>query len=813
MTTASPSSRSTTLTGSRDMDTYAISVGQSREAVQWPVKSTTWERLTGRLSKCKRTPETVAEYKALKTVQKGKVKDIGGFVGGTVRDGGRRKGDAIVSRSLVTLDIDFGQADTLDIIRDMMDGTAWCVYSTHSHTPETPRLRLVVPLSREVTPDEYVPIARRVADDIGIDLFDDSTYEPPRLMYWPSCPKDGEFVFEEGKGSPLDADKTLATYTDWRNVVEWPVSSRVLKIARGGHGARQEDPTTKPGMVGAFCRTYGIAEAIETHLSDIYEPAGRDRYTYLQGSTAGGMVVYEDKWAYSHHGTDPCCEKLVNAFDLVRIHKFGALDQDADINTPVNRLPSYLAMVKMAERDKRVSATLAKDVMRSAQDDFAEEVEDWIGQLETDKKGGYLASPTNFGRILRNDKGLKDAVALNSFDGRKALLTDLPWRKKGVDPYWNDADNAGLIEYVCEHYGGLTGKTTLLDASDLVFTQRSFHPVRDYLNGLKWDGVARLDTMLTDYLGAEDSPLTRAMARKHFAAAVARVMQPGAKYDYVLTLIGPEGCGKSTLVKTMAGEWFSDSITNIDGKEAMEQLKGKWLIEMGELTNYKRSTSDAYKAFISKQDDSYRKAYGRESGVYLRQCVFFATTNEANFLKGDTGNRRFWVVECMTVAPTKNVWEDLPDERDQIWAEAVVRWRNGEQLFLGREMEAEIRKRQEKHNEVTADERVGIVEEFIHKPLPLTWDLLTAVQRRDFFRQSQGLTPDEPSRRRETICAVEIHAECFGLALDDKTRYKTKDINYILRLLEHKGVVKYAGRARDSVYGLQHRYTILEDVI
>lgn len=796
------------------MTQYTVSTGTSRNATEWPNRKTTWEKFVAKLGKPKTTRETVEEYKAMTKDQRGRVKDVGGFVGGTVRDGGRRKADSIVSRSMVTLDLDDATPATVGTVDDMLFGTAWCLYSTHSSTPERPRYRLVIPLSREVTPEEYIPIARRVADDIGIDAFDDSTYEPHRLMYWPSVPSDGDYVFQVGEGAPLDADKVLATYVDWANPLEWPVSSRVTKTVHGRPGSRQKDPTTKDGVIGAFCRTYGIADAIDTFLPGVYvQTAQPDRWTYTKGSSAGGMIVYDDKWAYSHHGTDPCCEKLVNAFDLVRIHKFGALDQDADINTPVNRLPSYLAMVKMAERDKQVSATLAKDVMRSAQDDFAEEVEDWIGQLETDKKGGYLASPTNFGRILRNDKGLKDAVALNSFDGRKALLTDLPWRKKGVDPYWNDADNAGLIEYVCEHYGGLTGKTTLLDASDLVFTQRSFHPVRDYLNGLKWDGVARLDTMLTDYLGAEDSPLTRAMARKHFAAAVARVMQPGAKYDYVLTLIGPEGCGKSTLVKTMAGEWFSDSITNIDGKEAMEQLKGKWLIEMGELTNYKRSTSDAYKAFISKQDDSYRKAYGRESGVYLRQCVFFATTNEANFLKGDTGNRRFWVVECMVTAPTKNVWEDLPDERDQIWAEAVVRWRAGEQLFLGREMEAEIRKRQEAHNEVTADERVGVVEEFIHKPLPITWDLLTAVQRRDFFRQSQGLTPDEPSRRRETICAVEVHAECFGLALDDKTRYKTKDINYILRLLEHKGVVKYAGRARDSVYGLQHRYTILEDVI
>ena len=193
-------------------------------------------------------------------------------------------------------------------------------------------------------------------------------------------------------------------------------------------------------------------------------------------------------------------------------------------------------------------------------------------------------------------------------------MKDLPWRQMDLDPNWSNNDYNGLIEYVDTNYRGLTGKTALMDEADHVFAQNNFHPVRDYLNSLTWDGKPRLDTMLVDYLGAQDSPLTRSMTRKHFAAAVARVMTPGCKYDYVLTLIGPEGSGKSTLVRLMAlDRWFTDSLTSIEGKEAMEQLRGKWLVEMGELTNYKKSTSEAYKAFISKQDDSFRPAYGRKT--------------------------------------------------------------------------------------------------------------------------------------------------------------------------------------------------------
>ena len=799
------------------MEQYVISVGQACTATSWPNKSTSWADLVKRLGKCKRTSESVTEYKSMNKAQKGRAKDVGGFVGGTVRDGGHRKAESITARSLVTLDIDYGEKGTVGLVQDLLYGTAWCLYSTHSHTPEKPRYRVIIPLSREVSAEEYIPIARRVADDIGIDLFDSSTYEPSRLMYWPSCPRDGEFVYEVGEGDPLDVDKVLATYTDWRNVVEWPMDSRTVKLTQNKTGSRQEDPTEKPGVIGAFCRTYSITEAIETFLPEVYVPTVHpDRWTYAEGSTSGGLVIYEDKWAYSHHGTDPCCEKLVNAFDLVRVHLYGSEDENADINTPVNRLPSFLEMERMARNDAKVSARITKERLKEIQGEFGnvldEEGEDdeaWKSLLKMDeKRKNFLPSPFNFGLICRHDKGLKGTVANDLFRGRVVLLKDLPWRPKILDPYWNNTDDAGLSEYVSKNYG-MQGKAALVDAANIAAYQNTVHPVREYLQALEWDGKERLDTLLIDYLGAADCPLTRAMTRKHFTAAVGRVMRPGVKYDYVLTLIGPEGCGKSTLVRTMASEdWFSDSLTSIEGKDAMEQLRGKWLIEMGELTNYKRSTSEAYKAFISKQDDSFRPAYGRKSETYPRQCVFFATTNENNFLKGDTGNRRFWVVECDVDLQEKNVFTDLEKERDQIWAEAVVRWNQHEKLFLPDDMEKEARARQTVHNELASDERKGMIEAFVRMPLPVTWDDLTAQQRQDYFRTRMTVDSDAPTRRRETVCAVEVLVECFGQRTDEKTRYRTKEINAIMRQMD---CLEYAGRSRDAVYGLQHRYTIKED--
>ena len=793
---------------------YQISTGRSRMETSWARKSVTWEALIERLKSCKKTAESVSDYKLMSRTQKGKVKDIGGFVGGTI-DGGRRKGTSIVSRSLVTLDIDYGQADTPDIIADVLYGTAWCLYSTHSHTPDSPRYRLIIPLSREVTPDEYIPIARRLADNIDIDIFDSSTYEPSRLMYWPSCPRDGEYVYLTGAGEPADVEEILGSYGDWRNVIEWPMDKRTLRLTQGT-GAKQEDPLTKAGVIGAFCRAYGIAEAISTFLSDVYEPTiHEDRYTYIGGSTAAGLVVYQDKFAYSHHGTDPCSEKLCNAFDLVRLHKFGPQDQDADINTPVAKLPSFVSMERFARDLEKVSAIIARDKLKELSEEFGELTEEetaWTADLQMDeRRKNFLPSPFNFGLIVRNDPGLKGTARRDLFRGRDVVARDLPWRPLEQDPYWTNSDDNGLIDYVSEHYS-LTGKTALLDANDLAISQDCFHPVRDYLNSVIWDGTPRLDTLLVDYLGAKDTELTRAMTRKHFTAAVARVMRPGVKYDYVLTLIGPEGIGKSSLIRAMGrDEWFDDSLTSIEGKDGMEQIRGKWLVEFGELTNYKKSTSEAYKAFISKQEDSYRPAYGRKTETYPRQCVFFATTNERAFLKGDTGNRRFWTVECGLEEPTQDVWSDLEENVDQLWAEAVYYWKQHEPLYLDSRLTAAAKRLQEEHNEVIADDRAGMIEAFIQKELPTTWDSMTIRQRQDWFRTASELDTAEPRMRRRRICAVELLVECFGQQLDERTRYRTKEINQILQQLETKNLVSYEGLYYDKAYGRQRFYSVLED--
>lgn len=781
----------------------------------WQPKEVTWEQLTKRLGECRRTAESFAEYKAMSRVDKGKIKDVGGFVGGAL-NGKQRKACNVENRSLVTLDIDYGQKDTVGIIQDMLGDSAWCLYSTHSHSSETPRYRLIVPLSRPVSADEYIPIARRIAETVGIDLFDDSSYQPERLMYWPSAGRDAEFVFEEGKGAPADVDYLLGTYTDWRDVMEWPLSKRQMRLSVG-HGKKQEDPTAKPGIIGAFCRTYSISEAIATFLPDVYSQAGNNRYTFVGGSTEAGAVVYDDKWLYSHHGTDPCCEREVNAFDLVRIHKFGSEDAESDPDTPVNRLPSFRAMEAFAREDRKVNGTLVRERMSSIDEDFSDigavvddgQKDAWKELLRLNKKG-LEATPANYSLLLRNDEGLRDAVRYDSFKGRSVLQRDLPWRKMGDDKSWTNADDVNLIGYVSRCYGGTPiTKTVLLDEWDAIISQNCYHPVRDYLSGLKWDGKPRLDTILADYLGASDDELTRAMTRKHMTAAVARIYEPGVKYDYILTLIGNEGLGKSTLIRSLGGEWFDDSFStsNIGDKEAMEHLRGHWLIEMGELKDYKKSTVESFKAFISKQDDSFRPAYGRKTEHYARQCVFFATTNERSFLKGDTGNRRFWAVECGVDVPKLDVFKIPPEERDQIWAEAVVRYREGETLYLPSELEKEARERQSDYNEISADARIGTIAYCLKRRLPANWWSLSRAQRRTYYKELEEVAEEEPHIIRTDVCVMEAQEEFLGQPYD---RYKSKEIGQIFKLLglEPLGTI----RTQDKEYGVQKRYRVPEHI-
>lgn len=764
----------------------AISTGRSRKELHWKNKDILWSEFVRKLSETHRTAETLAEFLKADKSRQDEIKDIGGFVGGML-SGGRRRADTVLCRSMITLDVDNAEPYVWDDYT-MLFNNAAVVYSTHKHSPEKPRLRLVIPLSRPVTPSEYVPVARYIAGMLGIDMFDDTTYEPERLMYWPSTPQDVKYYFECQDGPFLSPDAALASYHNWQDASEWPVSDREGEAIRR-EIKKQADPLEKPGIVGTFCRTYGIHKAIETFLTDVYEPCDTDnRYTYKNGSTAAGLVVYDDKFAFSHHGTDPAGGKLCNAFDLVRLHMFGLRDEKVQENTPICRYPSYLAMEEFCTGDKETRRTLAAEKLRGAGEDFAdilngEQNDGWLEQLETNKKGEYLPTLANIRLILENDPKLKGQIRRDEFNHMDVIVGSVPWRtpKDKFDQFWNNSDDACLRCYLGGAPWGITGMQKIYDALEAVLEASKFHPIKDYLNGLAWDGVPRLDTLFIDYLGAPNTRLVKAMTRKSFTAAVARVFRPGIKYDYVVILIGAQGIGKSTILKKMGKDWFSDTFVKVDGKEAMEQIQGVWVMEIPELSAFKRAESESIKFFISKEVDNFRVAYGRKNEKFPRQTVFFGTTNDPNFLRDATGNRRFWPIMTDAKQVARSIWSDLTDDEiGQLWAEAFQRYKDGEPLYLPADLEAEARAVQADHTEI--DDRKGVIEEFLNIPLPVDWQNKTMDERKYFIQNRDELTPAK-GVVREKVCAVEILYECFGERLDDRTKYRTREINAILRTL------------------------------
>ena len=755
-----------------------LATAHSRIAKKWRNRHWLWSELLQRCSETKRTGETAAEYARMSKEEQSNVKDVGGFVGGYL-SGGIRKNANVMYRTVATLDIDYGTVNVWDDFT-MAFGFAAMIYSTHKHSSKTPRYRLVFPLSRQVSPAEYEPLCRKIAAEIGIDLFDDTTYELPRLFYWPSTSKDADFVFDYQDGPACDVDAILSQYVDYKDVSAWPLSSREGDVI-AHEIKKQGDPTEKPGVIGAFCRAYGIEDAINTFLSDKYEKTGHDgRYTYKLGSVAGGLVCYEGKFAYSHHETDPASKQLCNAFDLCRVHLFGAQDEGSRA-LDVTKKPSYAAMQEFAAKDKAVKLLMARERAQAAADDFdglddAELPEDyndeWKAELEYTKSGKLLCNIANIILILENDPALAGHIVHDLFTGMDSAKDGLPWNKNANQ--WTDTDDANLRVWLEKHYD-ITGKEKIADALTAVLTRNSYHPIRDYLSGLTWDGVPRLDRIIIDYMGAEDSELNRAMSRKHFVAAVARVFNPGCKYDYCLIMSGAEGIGKSTLLRVMGGKWFNDSITTLEGKEGMEQLRRAWVVELGELSSIKRSDVEQVKAHLSKQVDIYRAAYARRVLEHPRQCVFCGTTNEALFLKGDTGNRRFWVIPVVAELRKYRDWsEAIRRDRDQLWAEAVHYYKQGEPLYLSEELEAQAKQRQQDFNDDNDDPIVAMLDKYLNTLLPVNWDTMDIQARRSYLRDPDPLQA-EGTVKRDKVCAAEFICEQLGKDMADK------DYKYLCR--------------------------------
>lgn len=693
--------------------TLTISTGLSRKETDWKPKQITWGELCKRLSLTKRTEETEAEFAAMDKPQRGEIKDVGGFVGGELEDG-VRKGGKVRSRQLLALDADFGTADMWADYTLMFDW-ACCMHTTHSHTKDAPRYRMFFPLARPVDAVEYQAIGRRIAQEIDIELFDDTTYQPTRLMYWPSTPKDGEFNVWTLDGPWIDPDEVLRTYTDYRDVSEWPVSSRRTHELHMTAN-RQENPLRKGGIVGAFCQTYSITQAIHRYLPGIYAPTDNpNRWTYTGGSTVGGLVIYDnDLFAYSHHDTDPCSESLVNAFDLVRRHMFGDMGKDA----------SFEAMRKLMNDDPDVRVKLEEMIRANASEvDFGDGNKKPLDMFDDDytEQGNAVRLKQTRGELMRWQQGLgwcvwngtvwvkDDAqsagyLIMNQADellleAKRMMQLAPKGEGKEKTPEQQKAERAFAWAQRCRSYANQ--RNTLDAAKKLmnVYDVDMFDPDPWLLNTP--EGVVDLRTgdmhphdskylctmmtLVAPYRGGQcpkwktflhqvtggDAEFEDYLQMVAGMACVGKVYEEGLVISY-----GPGSNGKSTLfavwqelLGTYAGTVRNEVLMgNKNGSEVQgqAQLRGMRLTITSELEEAQRMSASLLKRLTSRDKISARPLYHEPITFTPSHTLILHTNHLPRIGSSDEGTRR-----RITIAPFTHVIP--PEKKIMDFANVLVR--------------------------------------------------------------------------------------------------------------------------------------------
>ena len=762
-----------------------IAYGNSRKAKFWSNKIIKFNELCERLRTPVRTSETAEEYPKLPKSQRDDIKDKGGFVAGHLRDN-RRQANKVVCRSMLVYDL-----DNIEKESPIKIDNKGCFYTTHSHTPEHPRARIIIPVTRDMTPDEFNAVARYYAADNGfLDMLDPCSFSPHQLMYWPTCPSNGEYLFEEIDGEWLDPDTILTNHPNWKDCSLLPTTPKESKAS--DHKAQQQkDPLEKEGIVGAFCRAYYPIElAVDEFLSDVYSPTadGSGRYDYISGEGSAGVVIYDDKFIYSHHATDPAGGRLCNAFELVRIHKFGDLEEKK----------SFSEMCEFAMKQEKVKLLILDEKQKSTVEDFSD---DWKTQLRYMKRSKCLENSVwNLMLILNNDPDFAN-IALNEMVGRVQVTGDIPWTRPCDNKFWRDADTAQMKALIDIRYETFSGRNYEV-AFTKVVEDRHFHPLREWLDALaEWDGTVRLENLYINYLGAKNTAYVKAATRKSFVAAVARIYEPGIKFDSVVVLVGPQGCGKSTVFAKIGKGYYSDSLSLMDMKDksGAEKLQGYWILELGELAGLKKTDVEVVKAFVSRTDDIYRPSYGRTVESHPRQCIIVGTTNsESGFLRDITGNRRFWPIK-VTGNSKKKSWDISDEEVEQLWAEAKHLYEQGETLYLNESESNEALS--EQIDAMETDERQGIVEEYLNTLLPSNWNSMDLYERRNF------LTGDITSKgtvQRKMVSNAEIWSECFCRNLSD---LKPSDSYAIAALMTKVDGWERTEKIRKlAIYGRQRIY-------
>lgn len=722
--------------------TLAIATAPKRDSIKWKNEVVAWSDIKAWMS----TPDNK--------------KEAGNFVLGRL-NGERRNKNSIEARSALTLDVDHPDEEFLDRLSEVAYLHIW--HTTYSSTPDNPRYRLIIPLDREISPAEYEAAARGVMETLGMEAFDPGSIQPERYMFKPSTQKEAWFLWGEHQGEVADADVLIAMA---------PESLAGLPPIRPTRW--KTPPFEMAGMVGEFNRAYEDLDDLIEAYDLPYERAGSKRWTLkgAVGSAAGVGEVAPGLW-YSHHGGDPAYGEAQCAFDLVRIHQFGALDEDVRTKTPVNKKPSYVRMVEVATQDERVVASLfsaieedfekAETPAAPASDpdpdgDSEEDTEapkDWRTKLQINKAGTVVDSLANWDLIMENDRDFK-ALVRNEMTNSIEVDRDLDWRRyRPSDRTWTTHDLQILKNRVEKRYRLRAAKERVEEMVILTAFNRQVDPVVDYLKSLddKWDGRPRLETCLP---GVKPTAFTRLVARKSFVAAVARAMDPGIKWDHSLILFGDEGLGKSYWVDKMSKGWTAD-LGDIRRPDTLLKISRTWIVVSDEGHSLKKADADEQKEFLTRRVDVFRAPYERQVADHPRRCVIWGSTNDDVFLRRQQGNRRFLIVKC----ENKVDFDALTDDYvDQVWAEAYHLWQKGEVLFLD-EVESELAV-EEREFFTEDDALAGRIGAFLDMKVPDNWQKMGQEARKQHYWEHRDDGIAGGDNDIQVTCPVQIWFELMG---------------------------------------------------
>jgi predicted P-loop ATPase len=821
---------------------YKVTTFKNRFQTMGTQSERTFEEIYfGFKNKVKRTKEKYSEYMNADKSTQLSIKDVGGFIGGET-EGNKRTNGIRIRRQLLTLDVDTKQPNVLPYLERNIN--FYClVHSTHKHNKDENRFRIVAPLSREVKEDEYEALGRRIAYSIENTphetfkgLFDETTFQPNRLMFFPSVSSDADYICEilnldmtQEKQNIIDVDKLLEEYLDYTDIYEWFKPDKINDEQIGKSSLVNKNPLKGKGLVGAFNRTYSVSRAIAKFLPDIYKKEYNGRYTFVGGdSHGGGLILNDDTIFYSHHGTDPANLYYRSAFDLVRIHKFGSYDKgftpEKEIEKDIlEKTDSFAAMIdfcrslpevvehsdtnislvqRLEQQEKYVSDTFMSDNKDLTEEEKTQETEEndksWVVQLD-----GLKSNLAKLDIVFSNDESVGNLFYYDTFRDNICFNRKAFWHKDFVEGVaLQDKDMAHIRVHLDKVYG-IRGEKMIDDSIVVEADKIQKNKVLDFFESLQWDGKERIEHFFEDFFKVKKNPFTQVAFKHWLVGAVSRIYRAGAPMDYLLIIKGKQGIGKSLFFKKLAtmdfgkptDHLYSDTKIDFDrAKDSYEQLEGIWIYEWKELAGMNMSEQESIKAFVDKTEDKFRRSYGRRNVEIKRRVAFGGSTNDKTPLRDRTGNRRFLVMEsqlnqheCYIKDPNKF----NQTYKDQLLAEAVHLYKTGYDIFQWTDEEMSYWDRSNEDN-LSNNDLIGAVDSYLNMKRPPNWYSMPVGEMQAYFdaydfqndKTTLSYYKDSILEKSDKFCIQEIWK--IGLRQKDVTinRYY-RDL--LEQALEHLG--------------------------